>query len=127
MLGGLLWGANFDDLAHRWWATGGVGLATALLLVGGGLHPALRGPAWRVASWPGRLSYGCYLWHIPVLFLAWPLLAGRGAGAAIILFLFLVWSVSAISYYGFELPANRWVRARWGTGSPGQLQDAGAR
>jgi len=125
MLAGLLWGVNFDDLAQRWWATGGVGMATALLLVGGVHHPVLRGAAWRTASWPGRLSYGCYLWHIPVLFLAWPILAGRGAGTAVSLFLVLVLGFSTVSYYGFELPANRWVRARWGTGAPAAPRSSG--
>ena len=38
-----------------------------------------------------------------------------GGLAVVALFLGLVWVFSAVSYYGYELPANRWVRALLGT------------
>jgi peptidoglycan/LPS O-acetylase OafA/YrhL len=57
----------------------------------------------RPLAWTGRISYGLYLWHIPVFyFLGTP---SNWSGAQIQTARFLtVFAVAALSYYSIELP-----------------------
>jgi len=71
-----------------------------------------------IPHYVGVLSYGIYLWHIPVRYLwyyAWPQLGINGEYAAVLFVgLCIVSTViaAAMSYAFFERPARRWIRDR---------------
>jgi peptidoglycan/LPS O-acetylase OafA/YrhL len=106
------------------WHADGTGLAGHVLrdlpaAAGFGLMvPALAaGPAGLLelapVRWLGTVSYGAYLWHMPVLFV----LRAEGRmpvsplpAFALVLGLTLV--AAAVSWYGVERPAVRWAQAR---------------
>jgi peptidoglycan/LPS O-acetylase OafA/YrhL len=78
----------------------------------GGLHvPVLFSKAAHVLSWPGKLSYGCYLWHPTIMFLLMPgLMVWGGLGS--LGFLVIAVSLFAyLSYQYFEVPVNYRIRA----------------
>jgi peptidoglycan/LPS O-acetylase OafA/YrhL len=72
----------------------------------------------RVGAWLGARSYGIYLWHFPVILIAYE----RGSGFAPpvvsniwarIVFIVVVTAVLAdMSYRLIEMPAQRWMRDR---------------
>jgi peptidoglycan/LPS O-acetylase OafA/YrhL len=74
------------------------------------LHRGLR---WPVLVWIGRISYGVYLWHFPLLTFVPPLVArvlppGRRAlYAAFLLQIGLSIGLAAISFYWIEQPFLR--------------------
>jgi peptidoglycan/LPS O-acetylase OafA/YrhL len=57
----------------------------------------------RPLAWTGRISYGLYLWHIPVFFVLGKPAHWTGAQIQIARFV-LVYAVAAISYYLLERP-----------------------
>ena len=72
----------------------------------------------RASEWLGQRSYGLYLWHFPVILVAYergiqyapPMSSFIGLR---ILFVFVVASVLAeVSYRAIEMPVQRWARAR---------------
>ena len=86
-------------------------VSCALVLLGGLHVPALFSKTAQVLSWPGKLSYGCYLWHPTIIFLLMPILVPMGGLWG---FIFLVLAVSFfafLSYRYFEVPVNYRIRA----------------
>jgi peptidoglycan/LPS O-acetylase OafA/YrhL len=76
--------------------------------------------------WLGTVSYGTYLWHMPVLFL----LRESGslphaAGPAFAAVLAPTLALGALSWYGVERPALQWLSRR--TASPGPTHPARGR
>jgi peptidoglycan/LPS O-acetylase OafA/YrhL len=101
----LLWTAHYDDISLVAGGYALVALGVAAWLAVLMLWPprialqVLRLPPLR---WCGRVSYGLYLWHWPVLVLA---VTKRGHGRP--LALALTFGLTALSYYLLEQPALR--------------------
>jgi peptidoglycan/LPS O-acetylase OafA/YrhL len=96
-------------------------LAPTFLAVGcgvfilGGVNSGLeRSPFLRFLSFPGRLSYGLYLWHSLILVAFWPWVLEAGLWAGPFLFVLLVYLGAEASYRSFEVPANRLIREIFG-------------
>ena len=121
-LGGLLVVAGLDAGTDPFTSEGGclvVSVLSAVMLWA--LVAAPVGPVHRVLAlgpvrWLGRVSYGVYLWHVPIFVLVlthastglggWQLLSARVA---------LTLTVASLSYYGLEMPIRTgafWRRAR---------------
>jgi peptidoglycan/LPS O-acetylase OafA/YrhL len=72
----------------------------------------------RLGAWLGARSYGIYLWHFPVILVAYE----RGSGfappvvsniwARILFIIALTALLADMSYRLIEMPAQRWMRAR---------------
>jgi peptidoglycan/LPS O-acetylase OafA/YrhL len=89
-------------------------MGCGLIILGGYHLRAFHNLPARILSWPGKLSYGCYIWHPTVLFLLLPLLFQLG-GLRALLFLFLcVWFFAFLSYRYFEVPVNVRIRSIFG-------------
>ncbi len=85
------------------------------LFILGGLHVQLfRHRPMEILSWPGKLSYACYLWHSAFLFLFWPLLGKIGGMDSLFVFMAGVWAMAYVSYRWFELPWNKRIRSCFG-------------
>lgn len=121
----LLMEQAWDDMNALVWGMIVVELATALVLVAvlqrrGGVYDMLSA---RPLVWVGKLSYGIYLWHYPVVRylradLPWP--------AVVVLGFVISLALAALSYYTVErwalrrrdapararAPALRWQQAR---------------
>jgi len=86
-----------------------VGCALVIL---GGLHvPIFNSKVAHILSWPGKLSYGCYLWHPTVMFLLMPVLVSLGGLWGLIYLVLAVSFFAFLSYRYFEVPVNRRIRA----------------
>ncbi len=104
-----------------WWmALGDTLVATGLFmfLLGAMGWKGWHSPLWRPFSWPGRFSYGGYLYHSAVLFFLWPLLSGMNAYGAFGVFALAVTLISGISFYALEKPANSFIRKTLGSSTP---------
>jgi peptidoglycan/LPS O-acetylase OafA/YrhL len=88
-------------------------LATSCALaVLGGLHvPFLFSKAAQILSWPGKLSYGCYLWHPTIMFLLMPGLMAVGGLGSLGCLVVGVFLFAFLSYRYFEVPVNHRIRA----------------
>ncbi len=79
----------------------------------------------RPIRWVGKISYGIYLWHWPVIALVTEQSTGIGGGWLLVLRLALVVGMSALSFYVIELPIRRarfptwrhWVSVPVGVGA----------
>ncbi|HXL72204.1 MAG TPA: acyltransferase [bacterium] len=86
--------------------------ASCALVLLGGLHvPALFSKTAQVLSWPGKLSYGCYLWHPTLIFLLMPILVPMGGFWGFIFLVLVVSFFAFLSYRYFEVPVNHRIRA----------------
>lgn len=83
----------------------------AMVILGGMSLSFFNSDIASVLSWPGKLSYGCYLWHATFIYLFMPLWAWLGGLSAFTVLLILVLVFSYFSYEYFEVPANRRIRA----------------
>jgi peptidoglycan/LPS O-acetylase OafA/YrhL len=114
--GAIYFGTSFRDTGDLILGPTLLAMGCALVILGGLQVKGFTSLFWRVLSWPGKLSYGCYLWHTTVLFFLWPLLHATHGLIALVLFVLSTWVWAAGSYYGFEIPANNRVRAFFGIG-----------
>ena len=77
----------------------------------GGIHlPILESKYLKIFSLPGKFSYGNYLFHIMAIYFLNAILKEMNIVMAFVVFASAVTAISAISYYYFENPANKWVR-----------------
>jgi peptidoglycan/LPS O-acetylase OafA/YrhL len=108
----LLAAANLVTNAYRDKNLGstGVALGLFLFLMGALNAPLFARPLFRVLASPGRLSYGGYLLHSSVLYLAWPLLGRVPFAGSLLIFVSLVFGVAWLSNHFFEKPANMAIR-----------------
>ena len=90
-------------------------LATSCaLVILGGLHvPALFSRVAQILSWPGKLSYGSYLWHTTIIFLLMPALFLLGGVWGSIFLISATTFFAFLSYKYFEVPINHWIRSRF--------------
>ncbi|HEX2809199.1 MAG TPA: acyltransferase, partial [Kineosporiaceae bacterium] len=97
-LAGLTLAALATAVIVRHVATSEVGLLVAVL-------------SWRPLVAVGRVSYGIYLFHLPVFMLVWSLHLAYLPGLA--LEYLLLAAVTTLSWFLVERPAQRWVHRRW--------------
>ncbi len=88
----------------------------AFLFILGGLHlPLFESKFWIPLTWPGKYSYGIYLFHSLIYFLIYPrLIQGQNTLVAFFLFALISTAVMALSYRFLEMPANHLVRKLFG-------------
>ncbi|MDU7588842.1 MAG: acyltransferase, partial [Acidovorax sp.] len=107
----LLMAQSWDDMNAMLWGMTVVECAALVVLLAvqqhrGALHQMLSAPALMLV---GKLSYGIYLWHYPVVRylradLPWP--------AVVVLGFLISAALAALSYYTVERWAMRWRDAR---------------
>jgi len=107
----LYFGTSIDDVREAILVPTLLAMGCAVVLLGGMHLPALNSAWGSFLSWPGKLSYGCYLWHPTLIFLTLPLLARMGGLRALGLLVLFVLGFSYISYKFFELPINHKIRS----------------
>jgi peptidoglycan/LPS O-acetylase OafA/YrhL len=102
-------GTSFND-GHDWVYAPtllAAGLAVFLL---GALHLPFFESEWlRAAAWPGKYSYGNYLFHIIVLYFLNAFIISLNVFAAFLVFAAVSTMIAALSFHCFERPANRWI------------------
>jgi peptidoglycan/LPS O-acetylase OafA/YrhL len=86
-------------------------MGCALVILGGIHLPFFNTKLAETLSRPGKLSYGCYLWHQTIIFVFMPLWAWLGGLSAFTVLLIFVLILSYFSYEYFEVPANHRIRA----------------
>lgn len=92
----------------------GIGATVTAVLVLGGMAHGQDGPVSRLLSlkpmvYLGKISYGTYLWHWPVI-VALRTLFDAPPGAVAVLAFGLATGLAALSYELLELPIRRWSR-----------------
>jgi peptidoglycan/LPS O-acetylase OafA/YrhL len=117
-LGALVWCVVSGDLDAS--PEGLVPLVVSGLATAGLIWALVHAPRWSLAAralgagpvaWLGRVSYSLYLWH-EIAYRLVEQVAPRGTLTAELLRFPLALSLAAVSYYGVELPAQRWWRRR---------------
>jgi peptidoglycan/LPS O-acetylase OafA/YrhL len=103
-----------DGLAMELFADLGAAVGFALLIAAavGGTGAGLGWLAARPLAWIGTITYGLYLWHIPLLVFARGngLLPGGVLSGLVVLPVAI--AVGALSWYAVERPAMRWAGRR---------------
>jgi peptidoglycan/LPS O-acetylase OafA/YrhL len=105
---------SFDDGNQAIFVPTLMAAGCALTILGGLYMPGLNTSLVRAFSWPGKLSYGCYLWHPTIIFLLIPVLTALGGLWGLAYLLVSVWFFAFISYKCFEIPLNNRIRAFFG-------------
>lgn len=77
---------------------------------GGWVHPILESAP---LAWVGKISYGLYIWHVPVFYVVgwerpWSLYAALAVKVAV------SFALATLSYYLVERPVRRWAKRRGG-------------
>jgi len=91
-----------------------VALGTALMIQGGILQQGFQSRFWMILSFPGKLSYGCYLLHVAILLVLWNMSDHIGSGAGFLLFMTVVFILAYGSYRYYETVVNRSIRKLFG-------------
>ena len=104
-----VWFSTFDTII-------GLLIVPALLVAAAGTLAPSR--VNRLAEWAGQRSYGLYLWHFPVILVAYE----RGIAyappvlnhwwARIVFVLAITAILADVSYRSIEMPAQRWAKGR---------------
>lgn len=81
---------------------------------GGSPSPLTAALAWRPLAGMGRISYGLYLWHLPVYAVLLPRLLGLPVGARSAVVVVASLAVAGLSYVAVERPFLRLKERRWG-------------
>jgi peptidoglycan/LPS O-acetylase OafA/YrhL len=106
-------GIPCDPVFHYVCFSSIMAISCALVILGGLHLPLFNSKIAQILSWPGKLSYGCYLWHPTIMFLMMPVLVALGHWEICLYLIVAVILFSFISYRFFEVPANRWIRVRF--------------
>ena len=119
----LVWMLFSAHLADRWvyqWDFAGVDLAWTLVLLAvlGGTGLVTRFFRLRPMVWIGKLSYGLYLWHLPVFVAVHQHLTGVLPPVQVVVALAITFSGASISYYFVERPFLRLKRRSSALASP---------
>jgi peptidoglycan/LPS O-acetylase OafA/YrhL len=86
----------------------------AFLFVLGGLgNPIFNNTICRPFLWPGKFSYGLYLFHTLIFYLLFPWLLRFEMNTAFCFFVIIATLVLGSVHRFFEVPANHWVRRRF--------------
>jgi peptidoglycan/LPS O-acetylase OafA/YrhL len=90
-------------------------------------HPIRVALSARPLVWVGRISYGLYLWHWPVIVICTPDRTGLDGWELTIVRLALTFGISTLSFYLLELPIRerRLFRRRFGVAIPTAFVGAG--
>jgi peptidoglycan/LPS O-acetylase OafA/YrhL len=91
------------------WAMSALGWSTAAFLLAAVELDWCKRLAW--ITYPGQLSYGGYLLHASVLWVAWPLVQTLPVAASFPLFAGATFLVAELSHRLIEAPLNRRIRA----------------
>jgi peptidoglycan/LPS O-acetylase OafA/YrhL len=138
---GLLAGGSLIVLGDAWWAAEGatrgshsvwlhvlrdlpaaVGFACIIAAAARSLSPP-RALTTRPLAWAGHVSYGVYLWHVPlILFLRAHGALPLSTGAALLVALPITLAVAAVSWYLVERPVQE--RARRSTAQHHDAREA---
>jgi peptidoglycan/LPS O-acetylase OafA/YrhL len=128
-----LWAwAQITDTAP-WMYRGGYllfGLAVAAVITSAiqpGRFPVRAALSTRPLVWVGRISYGLYLWHWPVIVICSPDRTGLDGWQLTVVRLALTFGIATLSYYLVELPIRegRLFRRRFGVAIPTAFVGAG--
>ena len=121
-MGSLVAGCAYLAGPPRWMFEGGFFIAAVLVaVVIASVRGRDRGPLGALLSaspirWVGRISYGLYLWHWPVIVFVTAGSTGLPGWAVDIVRLTLITACATVSYYVVELPIRR--RRLFGYGGP---------
>jgi len=110
VLTGYVYFFTSNHLSGRVWEQTLMAAGCASVLLGALLIPSFNSSFWRFISWPGKLTYGCYLWQAIVLFSWWPWLVQIGHLYAFAFYLLGVGATAYGSYFIFEIPTNKLIR-----------------
>lgn len=86
-------------------------ISCALTILGGLYVPLFNSKATQFLSWPGKFSYGCYLWHPTLIVLLMPVLVSLGGLWGLIYLVLAVFFFAFLFYRYFEVPVNHQIRA----------------
>jgi peptidoglycan/LPS O-acetylase OafA/YrhL len=103
---------SLDQARDRVWGPSAIALCAFAALAVGIRRRWFERPMLAPVARLGEYSYGSYLLHATVLFVLWPLLAGRHPALAFVLFAGATLALAGVVYRFFEVPANAAVRRR---------------
>jgi peptidoglycan/LPS O-acetylase OafA/YrhL len=96
--------------SDRIWQQTLISVGCASIILGSLLLRSFNSIFCHFISWPGKFSYGCYVWQAITMFLFWNELVRIGHFGALALYLFGTWSIACFSYFSFEIPMNKLIR-----------------
>jgi peptidoglycan/LPS O-acetylase OafA/YrhL len=101
---------SMNDLWDRVYASTFFASGLFLFLLGGLQFRLGEWKWWEPLTWPGRYCYGGYLLHPMIFTVLFPILFEKDAWEAFFFFSVVTTALAAISFYFFEIPANRLIR-----------------
>ncbi len=91
-----------------------IGIGVFFFLLGGMNIDLFKTRPFLWLGFPGKLSYGLYLLHVGIIYVLWPWLPHMDTLLAYLLLCSVSFLTAYLSYRFFEVPANRWVRQKFG-------------